>query len=150
MEAFVAALDRTTITPVALVRPLQFRRLAPLLSSAAEVVSHGFHLFLQAHRQCYAVGGRGGFVLKKSLPWILFFGVLLLLVFSSSPYVKIFDSVRWPVGFGILAGLSIPLLCSRWRHRRDDAASRNAASPDVVDHFLSSAVRGHGDSKRSK
>ena len=104
MEAFVAALDRTTITPVALVRPLQFRRLAPLLSSAAEVVSHGFHLFLQAHRQCYAVGGRGGFVLKKSLPWILFFGVLLLLVFSNSPYVKIFDSVRgllalefWPV-----------------------------------------------------
>ena len=37
MEAFVAALDRTTITPVARLRPLQLRRLAPLLSSAAEV-----------------------------------------------------------------------------------------------------------------
>jgi hypothetical protein len=34
------------------------------------------------------------------------------------------------------------LLCSRWRHHRDDTASRNAASPDAVDHFLSSAVRG--------
>jgi len=79
------------------------------------------------------------------------FGVLLLLVFSNSPYLKIFDSVRWPVGFGILAGLSIPLLCSRWRHHRDDAASRNAASPDAVDHFLSSAVRWfRGDAKRSK
>jgi hypothetical protein len=104
MEAFVAALDRTTITPVALVRPLQFRRLAPLLSSAAEVLDHGFPLFLRAHRQCYAVGGRGGFVLKKSLRWIVFFGVLLLLVFSNSPYAKIFDSVLWPVRFGILAG----------------------------------------------
>ena len=35
MEAFVAALDRTTISPVARVRPLLFRRLAPLLGSAA-------------------------------------------------------------------------------------------------------------------
>src|SRR5215469_2666028 len=103
MEAFVAALDRTTISPVARVRPLPSRRLAPL-SSAAELLIHGFPLFLQAHRQCYAVGGRGGFVLKKSLPWILFFGVLLLLVFSNSPFLKIFDSVRWPVRFGILAG----------------------------------------------
>jgi hypothetical protein len=45
MEAFVAALDRTTITPVARVRPLQFRRLAPLLSSAAEVLGHGLSPF---------------------------------------------------------------------------------------------------------
>jgi len=95
--------------------------------------------------------GPRGFVLKKSLPWIVFFGVLLLLVFSNSPYVKISDSVLWPVRFGILAGFTILLLWSRGRHRRDDAASRNAASPDAVDHFLSSAVRGfHGDSKRSK
>jgi hypothetical protein len=104
-----------------------------------------------AHRRCYAVGGREGIVLKKSLPWIVFFGVLLLLVFSNSAYVKMFDFVLWPVRFGILAGFSILLVWSRWRHRRDDAASSNAASPDAADHFLSSAVRWfHGDSKRSK
>jgi hypothetical protein len=49
----------------------------------------------------------------------------------------------WPVFYS--------LALVQGRHRRDDAASRNAASPDAVDHFLSSAVRGfHGDSKRSK
>ena len=67
MEAFVAAPDRMTINLVARVRSLllQFRRLAPLLSSAAEVLAHGFPLFLQAHRQCYAVGGRGGIRAKE-------------------------------------------------------------------------------------
>jgi hypothetical protein len=34
----------------------------------------------------------------------VFFAALLLLVFSNSPYVKMFDSVPWPVRFGILAG----------------------------------------------
>ena len=86
-------------------------------------------------------------MLKKSLPWIVFFGVLLLLVFSNSPYVKMFDSVLWPVRWN--SGRFF--YWSRWRHRRDDAASRNAAPPDAADHFLSSAVRWfHGDSKRSK
>ena len=149
MEAFVAALDRTTVTPVARLRPLQFRRLAPLLSSAAEVwvTAFPFSYRRTANLCCWGPRGIGAKEISTLDPG---FGVLLLLVFSSSPYVKIFDSVRWPVGFGILAGFSIPLLCSRWRHRGDDAASRNAASPDAVDHFLSSAVRGHGDSKRSK
>jgi hypothetical protein len=44
-----------------------------------------------AHRRCYAIGGREGIILKKSLPWIVFFGGLLLLVFSNSAYVKMFD-----------------------------------------------------------
>jgi hypothetical protein len=97
------------------------------------------------------LGAAGGFVLKKSVPWIVFIAALLLLVFSNSPYVKMFDSVLWPVRFGILAGFSILLLCSRWRNRRDDAASRNTAWPDAADLFLSSAVRWfHGDSKPSK
>ena len=30
-------------------------------------------------------------MLKKSVPWIVFFGVLLLLVFSNSSFVKVFD-----------------------------------------------------------
>jgi ABC-type nickel/cobalt efflux system permease component RcnA len=96
-------------------------------------------------------GAARGVRLKKSLPWIVFFGVLLLLVFSNSSYVKMFDYVLGPVRFGILAGFSILLVWSRWRHRRDDAASSNAASPDAADHFLSSAVRWfHRDSRRSK
>ena len=49
------------------------------------------------------LGAARGVRLKKSLPWIVFFGVLLLLVFSNSPYVKMFDFVPWPVRFGILA-----------------------------------------------
>ena len=63
-------------------------------------------------------------MLRKSLPSIVCFGVLLLLVFRNSPYVKIFDSVLWPVRFGILAGFSILLLWSRRRHRRDAASHK--------------------------
>src|SRR6516162_7660396 len=47
-------------------------------------------------------------MIRKSLPWIVFFGTLLLLVFSNSSYVKIFDPVMWPVRFRVLAGF----LCS--------------------------------------
>jgi hypothetical protein len=88
-------------------------------------------------------------MIRKSLPWIVFFGTLLLLVFSNSSYVKIFDPVMWPVRFRVLAGFSM-LFWSRWRFR-DDAASSNAAPSDAADRFLSSAVRWfHGDSKRSR
>lgn len=89
-------------------------------------------------------------MLKKSVPWIVFFGVLLLLVFSNSSHVKAFDSLLWPIRFGILAGFSILLAWSRWRHR-GEAANRKTASPDAADQLLSSAVRWfHGDPKRSK
>ena len=149
MEAFVAALDRTTVTPVARLRPLQFRRLAPFAEFGCRGIGSRLSPFPTGAPPMLCCWGPRGIGAKEISTLDPGFGVLLLLVFSNSPYVKIFDSVRWPVGFGILAGLSIPLLYSRWRHHRDDAASRNAAWPDVVDHFLSSAVRGHGDSKRS-
>jgi hypothetical protein len=53
------------------------------------------------------LGAARGAVVTKALTWIVFFGVLLLLVFSNSPYVKLFDSLLWPLRFGILAGFSI-------------------------------------------
>lgn len=88
-------------------------------------------------------------MLKKSLPWVVFFGVLLLLILSTSRYAQVFDSVLWPVRFGFLVGFSILLVRSRWRHR-DDSANNNATT-DAADHFPSSAARWfHGEAKRSK
>lgn len=70
-------------------------------------------------------------MLKKSLPWVVFFGVLLLLILSTSRYAQVFDSVLWPVRFGFLVGFSILLVRSRWRHR-DDSANNNATTDAAI------------------
>ena len=89
-------------------------------------------------------------MLKKTLPWIVFFGALLLLVFSASSYVQALDSLLWPIRFGILAGFSVLFVRFWWRHR-NDSGNHHVRPADSADHFLSSAIRWfHGDVKRSK
>jgi hypothetical protein len=48
------------------------------------------------------LGAARGAMLKKTFPWIVFFGVLLLLVFSASSYVQAIDSLLWPIRLGFL------------------------------------------------
>jgi membrane protein implicated in regulation of membrane protease activity len=88
-------------------------------------------------------------MLRKYYPWIIFLGFFLLLVFSASTYAKAIDRMLWPVRFGVLAGFSILVVWSWWRHRRDERARDKGAPRDSVDHFLSSARRWyHGDQKK--
>jgi len=88
-------------------------------------------------------------MLRKSYPWLIFLGFLLLAVFSASSYAKAVDWMLWPVRFGILAGFSILVAWSWWRHRRDNSATDESLSPDSVDHFLSSVRRWyHGERKK--
>jgi hypothetical protein len=63
------------------------------------------------------LGAARGAMLKKTFPWIVFFGVLLLLVFSVSSYVQALDSLLWPIRFGILAGFSVLFVRYWWRRR---------------------------------
>jgi NhaP-type Na+/H+ or K+/H+ antiporter len=96
------------------------------------------------------LGAARGAMLKKTFPWIVFFGVLLLLVFSVSSYVQALDSLLWPIRFGILAGFSV-LFVRYWWRRRNDSGNDQVRPADSADDFLSSAIRWfHGDVKHSK
>jgi hypothetical protein len=87
-------------------------------------------------------------MLRKHFPWMIFFGFLLLLTFSASSYARVIDSILWPVRFGLIAGLSILFVWSRWRHRGDSFANRTAPH-DSADHFLTSVRRWYyGDQKK--
>jgi hypothetical protein len=80
------------------------------------------------------VGGReGSHGQETSCLDSLYFGVLLLLAFSNSPYVKVFDLFDGPCVLVFRSSLS------RWRHRRDAARNKSgtAAPQDAADHFLS-------------
>jgi ABC-type nickel/cobalt efflux system permease component RcnA len=88
-------------------------------------------------------------MLRKYYPWLIFVAFLLLVVFSASSYARAIDWMLWPVRFGVLAGFSILVIWSWWRHHRDKSATDESASLDSVDHFLSSVRRWyHGDQKK--
>ena len=88
-------------------------------------------------------------MVKKYYPWMIFFGFLLLLTFSSSSYAKAIDSILWPVRLGLVAGLSILFARSWWRHREDSRSDDGDAPRDSADHFLASVRRWYyGDQKR--
>jgi hypothetical protein len=88
-------------------------------------------------------------MVRKYYPWLLFLAFLLLLTFSASSYARAIDSILWPVRLGLIAGLSVLFVWSRWRHRRDSLANRTAIPHDSADHFLSSVRRWYyGDTKR--
>jgi ABC-type nickel/cobalt efflux system permease component RcnA len=87
--------------------------------------------------------------LRKYYPWVIFLGFLLLLLFSSTSWAKTMDWLLWPLRFGIIAGFSILLIWSRWRHRNDERAEGRSAHKDSADHFLASVRRWyHGVQKR--
>jgi len=88
-------------------------------------------------------------MVKKYYPWMIFFGFLLLLTFSSSSYAKTIDSILWPVRLGLVAGLSILFARSWWRHREDSHSDDGDASRDSADRFMTSVRRWYyGDQKR--
>ncbi len=69
-------------------------------------------------------------------PWIIFVGFLLLLTASASSYARAMDAMLWPVRLGLIGGLSILLVWSRWRHRGDSLANGTGTPRDSADHFL--------------
>jgi len=88
---------------------------------------------------------------RKAFPWLLFFVLLSLLVFSRSTFARVADYLLWPIRFGILVGFSALLVCSRFRHRNDGSPGSGNSSSDSVDRFLSSMIRWyHGESNRQK
>ena len=90
-------------------------------------------------------------MIKRVIPWIIFFSFLSLLVFSASSLAQTVDWLLWPIRFGLIAGLSLLLLWSRWRHRNDGSTIKDVAHKDSADHFLSSLRRWYyGDRKLPK
>ena len=90
-------------------------------------------------------------MIKKIAPWFIFVGVLAVLVFSESSFARTVDWLLWPVRFGLIAGLSVLLFWSRWRHRADRSKEDQAATRDMADAFLSAARRWfYGGQKRTK
>jgi len=78
---------------------------------------------------------------RRIVPWVIFLGFLGLLISSASPLVRSVDWLLWPVRFGLIAGMSLLLLWSRWRHRNDRTNKNQAARKDSADYFLSSVRR---------
>lgn len=93
--------------------------------------------------------GPSGSYAQKIPSWVIFLGFFLPLIFSSTSWVKTIDWLLWPLRFGILAGFSILLRWSRWRHRNDESAEGQSAHRDSADHFLASVRRWyHSEHKR--
>ena len=89
----------------------------------------------------------GAVIMNRTLlSWLLFVGFLSLLVFSTSSFVRVADSLLWPIRFGAIAGFSALLVWSGWRRRGSaDAQTKR----DSADQFLASVIRWyHGDTKR--
>ena len=78
---------------------------------------------------------------EKVAAWIMFPGVLGLLVFSASSSARTVDCILWPVRLGVIAGVSRFLLWSRWRRRAAPFGTRQSAPGDTVDDFLSAVLR---------
>jgi ABC-type nickel/cobalt efflux system permease component RcnA len=78
---------------------------------------------------------------RRVIPWVIFLSFLTLLSFSSTSLARTVDWLLWPIRFGLIAGLSLVFLWSRWRHRNDALADKTAAHRDSADYFLSSVRR---------
>lgn len=90
-------------------------------------------------------------MVKRVYPWIIFVAFVSLLAFSATSVAKRIDWLLWPVRFGLIAGLSLFVLWSRWRHRNDGPTVQGAANKDSADRFLLSFRRWYyGDSKNPK
>lgn len=88
-------------------------------------------------------------MVRRVAPWMTFVACLSLLILSTSSFAQTVDWLLWPIRFGLIAGLSVVLLWSRWRHR-SDKPSHNARK-DFADGVLSSARSWYyGDSKPPK
>lgn len=88
---------------------------------------------------------------KKVAPWFIFVGVLALLFFSESSFVRTVDGLLWPVRIGLIAGFSGLLLWSRWRHRAHRSEEGQTAPKDMANDFRSAARRWfYGGQKRPK
>jgi membrane protein implicated in regulation of membrane protease activity len=90
-------------------------------------------------------------VFRKVAPWIIFVGVLALLVFGESSFVQTVDWLYWPVRFGLIAGLSVLLRWFRWRHRARSPEKDHTVPEDKADGFLSAGRRWfYGEQKPPK
>jgi hypothetical protein len=80
-------------------------------------------------------------MIRRVYPWILFLVCAAFLAFSASPFARSVDNwILWPLRLGVIFGLSLIVLWSRWRHR-------NGSSHDSADSFLTSLRRWYyGDS----
>jgi ABC-type nickel/cobalt efflux system permease component RcnA len=78
---------------------------------------------------------------RRVIPWVIFLSSLTVLIFSSTFLAKTVDWLLWPIRFGLIAGLSLVFLWSRWRHRNDGPADKMATHKDSADQFLSSVRR---------
>jgi hypothetical protein len=90
-------------------------------------------------------------MIRRVYPWIIFIAFLSLLAFSATSVAKTMDRLLWPIRFGLIAGLSLFFLWSRWRHRNDGPTTEHAVHKDSADRFLWSFRRWYyGDPKTPK
>jgi hypothetical protein len=90
-------------------------------------------------------------MIRRVYPWIIFIAYVSLLALSATSPAKAIDRFLWPIRFGLIAGLSLFVLWSRWRHRNDAPTAKDAAHKDSADRFLWSFRRWYyGDSKTQK
>jgi hypothetical protein len=90
-------------------------------------------------------------VIRRVYPWIIFVAYVSLLAFSATAVAKRIDWLLWPIRIGLIAGLSVFVLWSRWRHRSDDTSGGDGAEKDSADRFLMSFRRWYyGDRKAPK
>jgi len=75
-------------------------------------------------------------MIRRVYPWIIFIAYMSLLVFSTTLVAKRIDWLLWPIRFGLIAGLSLFVLWSRWRHRNDRPTAKDAAHKDSADRFI--------------
>jgi len=90
-------------------------------------------------------------MIRRVIPGIIFFSFLTLLIFGATSLARTVDWLLWPIRLGLIAGLSLVFVWSRWRHRNDGPTDKHAAHEDSADYFLSSVRRWYyGDPKPPK
>ena len=90
-------------------------------------------------------------MIRRVYPWIIFIAYVGLLAFSATSIAEKVDRLWHLIRFGLIAGLSLVFLWSRWRHRNDRPTAENAARKDSADRFLWSFRRWYyGDPETPK